>query len=262
MMLPTVAMADWRMTLAFLLLLILLVLLLKLVGVARKRPPAGERVLFWICPLPAAESFARATKGGKDAFVATLGRFAMAAVGFLAAHWLLWRAGRMLGASGIQLSYLAAPLVWLGTAGIASLVQLICLPMGRLLPAAHDNIFASRGVAEFWGRRWDVWMSDWFRQMIFRPMRRRPTLAVVVVFLISGVVHEFVMNLGLWLVTGRNLFGSMMAYFGLQAAGLFVERAWLDEYPRLKRVWTWIVVIGPAPLFVNEGMLRALQFWP
>jgi hypothetical protein len=54
----------------------------------------------------------------------------------------------------------------------------------------------------------------------------------------------------------------MMAYFGLQAAALFAERAWLHPHPRLKRAWTWIVVVGPAPLFVNEGMLRALQFWP
>jgi len=255
------AVADWRMTSAFLLLLILLVMSLKLVGLAWKAPPAGERGFFWICPLPAADSVARITPGGKDVFIRTLARFAAYSAGFLAAHWLLWRAAQRLGADGIQLSYLAVPLMWLGTEGIAALTQLICLPANRLLPAPHHNIFAARGVADFWGRRWDIWMSDWFRQVIFRPMRRRLVLAVVVVFFVSGVIHEFVINLGLWLVTGRNLFGSMMAYFGLQAAGLFIERAWLGEHPRLKQVWTWIVVIGPAPLFVNEGMLRALQFW-
>jgi len=261
-MTPTLAAADWRMTLAFLLLLAVLVLALKLVGAARKPPPAGARGFFWICPLPAVESVARVTPVGKGAFFPTMARCSLAVVGFLAAHWLLWRAGRMLGWNGVGLSYLATPLVWLGTGSFASLAQLIYLPAGRLLPAVHDNVLASRGVAEFWGRRWDVWMSDWFRQVIFRPMRRRPTLAVAVVFLVSGVVHEFVINLGLWLVTGRNQFGSMMAYFGLQAAGLFAERAWLAEHPRLKRAWAWIVVVGPAPLFVNEGFLRTLQFWP
>jgi hypothetical protein len=256
------AAADWRMTLAFLVLLALLIMLLKLAGAARKPPPAGARVFFWICPLPAVESVARVTPVGKGAFFPMMARVTLAVAGFLAAHWLLWRAGRLLGANGVGLSYLATPLVWLGTVSFASLAQLMYLPAGRLLPAVHDNVFASRGVAEFWGRRWDVWMSDWFRQVIFRPMRRRPALAVVVVFLVSGGVHEFVINFGLWLVAGRNQFGSMMAYFGLQAAGLFAERAWLAEHPRLKRTWTWMVVVGPAPLFVNEGFLRLLQFWP
>jgi len=262
MMLSTFATADWGMTLAFLVLLAVLVLLLKLAGAARTPPPAGARAFFWICPLPAVESVARMTPVGKGAFFPMMGRVSLAVVGFLAAHWLLWRAGRLLGWNGVELSYLATPLVWLGTGSFALLAQLIYLPAGRLLPAVHDNVLASRGVAEFWGRRWDVWMSDWFRQVIFRPMRRRPVLAVIVVFLVSGVVHEFVIKLGLWLVTGRNQFGSMMAYFGLQAVGLFAERAWLAGHPRLKRVWAWIVVVGPAPLFVNEGFLRTLQFWP
>lgn len=256
------AAADWRMTLVFLLLLAVLVMALKLVGAAWKPPPAGTRVFFWICPLPAVESVARVTPVGKGAFIPMMARVTLAVAGFLAAHWLLWRAGRKLGWNGVGLSYLATPLVWLGTLSFASLAQLMYLPAGRLLPAVHDNVFAARGTAEFWGQRWDVWMSDWFRQVIFRPMRRRPALAVAVVFLVSGVVHEFVINFSLWLVTGRNQFGSMMAYFGLQAAGLFAEREWLAEHPRLKRAWTWIVVVGPAPLFVNEGFLRMLQFWP
>jgi hypothetical protein len=256
------AAADWRMTLVFLLLLAVLVMLLKLPSAARKAPPVGERGFFWICPLPAVDSVARIKPGGKCAFFQTLARCAMAVVAFLAAHWLLWRAGRAHDASGIEFSYLATPLVWLGTTGFAALAQLLYLPSGRLLPAVHDSVFAARGVADFWGRRWDVWMSDWFRQVIFRPMRRRPALAVVVVFLLSGVVHEFVINLGLWLVVGRNQFGSMMSYFGLQAAGLFAERAWLAKHARLKRMWAWLVVVGPAPLFVNEGFLRMLQFWP
>ncbi len=261
-MTPTLAAADWRMTLTFILLLKLLVVSLKLAGAARKLPPAGERGFFWTCPLLAAESIARVTPGGKGVFVPTLARFGMAVVGFLAAHWLLWRAGRNLGFSVIGLSYLAALLVWLGSVGFGALAQLVYLPTGRLLPAVHDKIFAAGGVAEFWGRRWNVWMSDWFRQVLFRPMRRRPALAVAVVFLVSGVIHEYVINLGLWLVTGRNQFGSMMAYFGLQAVGLFAERAWLAEHPRLKRAWAWIVIVGPVPLVVNEGLLRTLHFWP
>jgi len=250
------------MTLTFCLLILLLVVLQKLAGAARKPPPAAARRFFWACPLMATDSVARITPGGQGVFVPTLARLAVAVAGFLAAHWLLGKAARMLGANGIGLSYLGAPILWLASLVFSPLAQLIYLPSGRLLPEVHDNLFAARGVADFWGQRWNLWMSDWFRQVIFRPMRRRPGLAVAVVFLVSGVIHEFVINLGLWIVTGRNQFGSMMVYFGLQAVGLFIERAWLAEHTRLKRVWGWIVVLGPVPLLINEGLLRTLHFWP
>jgi hypothetical protein len=139
--------------------------------------------------------------------------------------------------------------------------QILWLPSGRLMPAAHGNIFAARSLADFWGRRWNVWMSDWFREIIFIPLRARPLLAMGMVFLFSGIIHEAVVNLGFWLLTGRSLFGSMMAYFGLQAAGILVERKWLGEFPRVSRLFAWMVVLGPAPLFVNEGILRAYWLW-
>ena len=130
------------------------------------------------------------------------------------------------------------------------------------MPLPPKNIFAARSLTDFWGRRWNVWMSDWFREIIFRPLRARPLLAMVVVFVVSGILLEAVVSLSFWLVTGRSLFGLMMAYFGLQAAGMFMERAWLGGCPRLKRPFAWIVVLGPAPLFVNEGILRAFWLWP
>ena len=258
----SVAAADWRMTFTFCLLILVLVQVLKLVGAARKPPPVGERTFFWGGLLFAVESMDRIVPAGKGVFLPLLLRFAASFAGFFAGHWLLWNAGRNFGVTGFGLSYLGAPIVWLASVPFCALAQLAYLPTGRLLPSVHNNVFAARGVADFWGQRWNLWMSDWFRQVIFRPMRRRPALAVAVVFLVSGVIHEFVINLGLWLVTGRNQFGSMMVYFGLQAAGLFAERAWLAEHPRLKRVWTWIVVLGPVPLFMNEGMLRVFHFWP
>jgi hypothetical protein len=30
----------------------------------------------------------------------------------------------------------------------------------------------------------------------------------------------------------------------------------------LKRLLVWLVVLGPAPLLINEGLLRALHLWP
>lgn len=54
----------------------------------------------------------------------------------------------------------------------------------------------------------------------------------------------------------------MRVYFGLQAAGVLIERSCLAGHPRLQRLFCWLVLVGPAPLIVNEGVQRALWLWP
>ena len=105
-------------------------------------------------------------------------------------------------------------------------------------------------------------MSDWFRFAIFAPMRRRPVLSVWITFFVSGLLHEYVLNFTLWIATGRNLFGTMMLYFLLQAAGVLIERRLIKGHPRVNRVLTWLIVLAPVPLVFHESMLRALHLWP
>ena len=90
----------------------------------------------------------------------------------------------------------------------------------------------------------------------------RPVLAVWLIFFISGVLHEYVLNLTLWIVTGKKLFGTMMLYFLLQGAGVLAERRFLSDHPRVNRLFTWLVVFAPVPLVFHESMLRALHLWP
>ena len=96
---------------------------------------------------------------------------------------------------------------------------------------------------------------------MFRRWRTRPVTALMLVFLVSGLIHEVVLNLNLWFLTGRAPFGSMILYFGLQAVGILAERNWLAKYPKAKVVFAWLIVLGPAPLIVNEALLRTLQLW-
>jgi hypothetical protein len=120
----------------------------------------------------------------------------------------------------------------------------------------------TRGLADFWGRRWNLWFSDWFRYAIFTRLRSRPALALILIFTISGVMHEWVINVPLYYLTGRVLFGSMMIYFLLQAAGILVERRFLKSCVGLKIGFAWFVILAPAPLIMNEGLLRTLHLWP
>ncbi len=172
-----------------------------------------------------------------------------------------WQLGEAFRLSALARYYLSAVVVLLMLELIAFLVALLWLPGGRLMPAPHRNPFAARTVADFWGRRWNTWMSDWFRFAIFAPLRRRPVLAVWLAFLVSAVLHEFVLNLTLWLVTGRNLFGTMLLYFLLQGAGVLAERRFLRRHSCANRLFTWLIVFVPVPLVFHESMLRALHLW-
>jgi hypothetical protein len=177
-------------------------------------------------------------------------------------YWIYWRVIDAFQLHGLALSYLAAPPVLLITEVFLAMITILWLPSGRLLPALHRNPLAARSVADFWGRRWNLWMSDWFRQVIFTPLRRRPVLAVWLIFFLSGLLHEYVLNLALWLVVGKKLFGTMMLYFLLQAAGVWVERRFLRTTGFVHVLFTWVVVFVPVPLVFHESMLRTIHLWP
>ena len=80
-------------------------------------------------------------------------------------------------------------------------------------------------------------------------------------FAVSGLLHEWVINVPLYFVTGRVLFGTMMLYFLIQAAGVLIERRF-KKHPAWMRAFTWLVVLAPVPLVLNEGLLRTLHLWP
>jgi hypothetical protein len=250
------------MTMAFVAALVVLLLGLKLASCwVGSRPPGGWRV-FWTTPLPSLATLPKVEGAQPGDLGRALLRSMLLVLGVLAMYGAYWGIVATTGLSGIGLGYLGAPLVW----GLGLLCEAVTHPLslagGRKLPRVHEDVFQSRDLSDFWGRRWNAWTSDWFRQVIFHPLRRQPVLAVAAVFAVSGLVHELVLNLPLWLLTGRNLFGSMMLYFGLQGLGMGLERRWLPRRTLGRRVFLWLVVLGPAPLIVNEAMLRALQLWP
>ena len=136
------------------------------------------------------------------------------------------------------------------------------MPSGQLLPPIHCRLWLTRGVADFWGRRWNLWFSDWFRYAILTRFPRQPRLALLLIFAVSGVMHEWVINVPLYYLTGTACFGSMMVYFLLQAAGILFEHRFLKGHKRLRIAFAWLVVLAPAPFIMNEGLLRTLHLWP
>ncbi|MEO6035832.1 MAG: MBOAT family protein [Verrucomicrobiota bacterium] len=274
---------DWQMTSFNLLALALMGLLMNAVSSARPlrvtdprpgprlceaqhaeltQPPEifSRSLAFILSPVLAPNSLERSQS--LTAFPSFLRRAGGCLCGLLLYYWIYWQLVNAFQLRGIVLHYLAAPAVLLMSEGFVAVVTLLWLPSGRLLPVLHRNPFAARSVAEFWGRRWNLWMSDWFRYVIFTPLRRRPMLAVWLIFFLSGLLHEYVLNLGLWWVTGKNLFGTMMIYFLLQAAGVLMERRFLKHRPLPNPLFTWLIVLAPVPLVFHESMLRMLHLWP
>jgi hypothetical protein len=251
---------DWQMTWLNLLAVSTMMLGLKAIALLVPGTPAARTWRFLSSPMLAPNSLERTLP--LRAAPAFFLRAGLCLGALLLYYGIYWQLVPGLELRGLALSYLAVPAVWLMTEVIAAFIILLWLPGGRLLPRPHWHPFAARTVAELWGRRWNLWMSDWFRYVIFRPLRRRPGLAMWLVFGVSGLLHEYVLNLTLWLVTGHKLFGTMMIYFLLQAVGMQLERRFLKNYPRLNVLFTWIVVFGPVPLVFHESMLRTLHLWP
>jgi D-alanyl-lipoteichoic acid acyltransferase DltB (MBOAT superfamily) len=83
--------------------------------------------------------------------------------------------------------------------------SLIALGIGRMLGVHLTMNFLSpytrRNIRDFW-RTWHVSLSRWFRDYVYVPLggkrARYPALAVMVVFVVSGVWHGAGWNYALW----------------------------------------------------------------
>ncbi len=130
-----------------------------------------------------------------------------------------------------------------------------------------QNPLRSSSLAEFWGRRWNTAFHALASRFTFRPLRSTVgrTSATLLVFLVSGVIHELVIS-----IPAQGGYGLPTGYFLLQGLGLAGERSRLGRRVGLGRGWrgwlfTVIVAATPAfwlfpPSFVHNVMLPMLAF--
>jgi alginate O-acetyltransferase complex protein AlgI len=111
-----------------------------------------------------------------------------------------------------------------------------------------DRPWASRTLAEFWGRRWDRAFSAVARERIYRPVARRwgRSAGLAAAFLFSGLVHELLLS-----VPARGGWGLPTAYFLLH--GLLTARE-----GRGGRARTWFWILAPLPLLFHPWFIRAI----
>jgi predicted DCC family thiol-disulfide oxidoreductase YuxK len=127
------------------------------------------------------------------------------------------------------------------------------------------NLLRSTSLADFWGRRWNTAFHTLATRFSFEPLRSRvgASAAALLVFLLSGIIHELVISL-----PAHGGYGLPTGYFVVQGLGIAGERTSRGRRFGLGRGWrgrlfTVLVAAGPAywlfPLpFVHRVMLPML----
>lgn len=247
---------DWAMTGLFLLALAISGLIMKLIAMplSRREKDLTRSPTFWILLSPSSHDRLRPLHDLNGLTLRTL--FLLLCL--IGIYWVHLESGFSFAEHHLLQSYSAAPALILVSEGLVALATWLWIPSGRLLPTVHHRPWTAHSIGDFWGRRWNLWFSDWFRYAIFSRFKRTPIKALFITFTASGLIHEFVINLPLYLITGKILFGTMMIYFLLQPIGILLERR-LRHHPVAGRAFTWLIVFVPAPLVINEGLLEVLQ---
>lgn len=195
-------------------------------------------------------------------------------------EWLLASAKTVIGIAlvwmGVRFVPETLPLAagWMGMLGIILTLHfgafyLLALAWQRagvpVQPLMRAPLLAT-SLGDFWGARWNTGFHALAHQFAFRPLLRHfgARASLLVVFLISGVVHELVIT-----IPARGGYGLPTIYFVLQGLGLLIERSAVGKKLGLAhglrgRAFTLVVAGAPAfwlfpPVFVQLLILPMLH---
>jgi alginate O-acetyltransferase complex protein AlgI len=183
----------------------------------------------------------------------TLNMAAGAALFWGAQYWIGDKSPILLGWAGM------VGTIWMLHFGSFHLVSCFWRSFGMDAPRLMQHPTRSTSVSQFWGRWWNTAFRDVTHQFLFRPLATQwgATAALVVGFLVSGLLHEIVISL-----PAGGGYGGPTAFFCIQAAAMLLERSTLGRAIGLGRGWRgWLfaglVLLLPARLlFADPFVLR------
>ena len=177
-------------------------------------------------------------------------------------EWALATAKSLLGAAlvwfAVPWAGAAHPIAqgWVGMIGLGlllhfgtfHLVSLVWRTLGiDARPIMHSPVWAP-SLSAFWGGHWNRAFSDLMHPHLLAPLARRMGIrrALLVVFLVSGLLHELVIS-----VPAHGGFGLPTLYFIAQGLGLLLERSRVGRRLGLGRGMSgrWFALVaagGPA----------------
>lgn len=195
-------------------------------------------------------------------------------------EWVFAGAKTIFGAVVIWLVARQVPAgneLFVGWAGMVGVIFLLHFGVFHLLALAWraaginatplmQNPLRAVSLAEFWGRRWNTAFHELVHRFSFRPLARRvgATGATLLVFLLSGLVHELVIS-----VPAHGGYGLPTGYFLLQGLGVVAEHTRVGRRIGLSHGWrgwlfTLLVAAVPAcwlfhPPFIHHVILPMLH---
>ena len=152
-------------------------------------------------------------------------------------------------------SVLFYPYIYIFTNLLGLMGQVWSLLGKQLAADLHNKPYLASSVSEFWGKRWNIWISDWLG-LVSKKFSKNPSTRLFLAFFLSSLYHEAVIALPFYLWKGKNYFGWMSLFFMSQYISVAVDKKILSKkFPALRRPFLWIALILPAPLFVNPSVL-------
>jgi hypothetical protein len=117
-------------------------------------------------------------------------------------------------------------LAWLAISAFVDVLSGLAMQTGITVVESFDAPPLARSPREFWGRRWNLVVSDAVFRHVFLPLGglRHPLRATAWVFLVSGLVHELFVLVVLGHPARHS--GFMMLFFGLQGLAVTAQLAW------------------------------------
>lgn len=157
--------------------------------------------------------------------------------------------------------YFLGIFVYLLTEQIGSIARCLSLLGNKIPKPIHNHPYVSKNITEFWGKRWNRWVRDWLMIFSLRLPTKNKAVSVLLVFIVSGLFHEFMFNLPFFLYSGQMLFGTMMLYFFIQAIGIYLDKTVLSkQIVQVRWTFMWIMIIAPIPLFINLPFINFFGF--
>ncbi|PWU16590.1 MAG: hypothetical protein C5B49_10400 [Bdellovibrio sp.] len=248
--------SNWTLRIVFWLSVSISILIMKAISAYKTQLPDNG---FWLTPVCAVESWNRSPPATPSDWRLFVGKAFASLLALTTAYLAFRKVSNAVDARGWLLSYLAVPiLVVFELSGDA--VRFLCLATGKVIPNVHNHLLRSSNISDFW-RRYNVWVSEWFYHIVFKPLRRSAILASFAVFLFSGIWHELLVNVPLLMIFHVNMIGSMLGYFLFQWFAVVIDRSIFSRTTPGRRLFAYAAIIGPAPLILNEGLLRIFGWW-
>jgi len=152
-------------------------------------------------------------------------------------------------------AWLFSPYIYIFTNLLGISAQCLFLLTREIPSDIHNHPYLSRSISEFWGRRWNLWVSDWLATLSKKASPTNEKRRFLWAFTLSGIFHEVIAALPYYLSTGQNYFGLMTSFFIIQYFAVALDKKVLKSaHPALRASFMWLSIIAPMPLFINPSV--------